>query len=106
MFGTVYWSTPYSDLDIGSIDLWLYLVAMVPVVLLRATRTAPFLLAASALPTGLVLAVMARIAVDVGRDSTSHNLWPIEIVIAAVVGVFWGVIAAAIGEAALRLRAS
>src|SRR5215207_3592531 len=58
LFGTVYWSTPYSDLDIGSIGLWLYLVAMVPVVLLRASRTAPFLLAAGALPTGLVLAVM------------------------------------------------
>ncbi len=104
LFGTVYWSTPYSDLDIGSIGLWLYLVAMVPVIVLRATRTAPFLMAAAALPTGLVLAVMARIAVDVGRDGTSHNLWPIEIVIAGVVGVFWGVIAAAIGEAALRLR--
>jgi len=104
LFGTMYWSTPYSDLDIGSIGLWLYVVAMVPVILLRATRTAPFLLAAAALPTGLVLAVMARIAVDVARDDTSHNLWPIEIVIAGVVGLFWGVIAAAIGEPALRPR--
>jgi vacuolar-type H+-ATPase subunit I/STV1 len=104
LFGGVYWTTDYNDLDIGSISLALYLVAMVPVAVLRATRTAPFVLAAATLPAGLVLAVIMRIAVDVGQDPTSHNLWPIEIFIAGIVGVFWGAIGAAIGEVVLRLR--
>ena len=32
------------------------------------------------------LVVMLRIAVDLGKDPTSHNLWPFEVVLAAFVG--------------------
>ena len=32
-------------------------------------------------------AVLARVAVEVARDPTSHNLWPLEMIIAAVVGM-------------------
>lgn len=103
LFGSVYWTTGYSDLDIGSIGLGLYLIAVVPVIALRATRSAPYLLAAAALPAGLVTAVAVRIAVDVAQDPTSHNLWPFEIVIAGVVGVFWGLVAATLGELVLLL---
>jgi hypothetical protein len=104
IFGTVYWTQSYDDLDIGSIGLWLYLLACLPVIALRATRTAPYVMASLALPTGLVLAVIARIAVDVTGDPTSHNMWPFEIVIAAIVGAFWGFLAAGVGELILRLR--
>ena len=104
IFGSVYWTQDHRDLDIGAIGLALYLVAMVPVAVLRATRTAPFLLAAATLPAGLVLAVVVRIAVDVMGDPSSHNLWPFEVVIAAVVGGFWGLLAAGVGELALRTR--
>ena len=104
IFGSVYWTHDYHDLDIGAIGLALYLVAMVPVAVLRATRTAPFLLAAATLPAGLVLAVVVRIAVDVMGDPSSHNLWLFEVVIAAVVGGFWGLLAAGVGELALRTR--
>jgi hypothetical protein len=106
VFGSVYWTQSYSDLDIGSIGLPLYLLACVPVAVLRATRTAPYLMASLALPTGLVVAVMGRIAVDVAGDPTSHNLWPLEIVIAGVVGLFWGFLAGGLGELILRLRDS
>jgi hypothetical protein len=104
VFGSVYWTQSYSDLDIGSISLPLYLLACVPVVVLRATRTAPYLMASLALPTGLVVAVMGRIAVDVINDPTSHNLWPFEIVIAGIVGLFWGFLAGGVGELVLRAR--
>ena len=57
-----------------------------------------------ALPTGLVFAVIGRIAVDVASDPTSHNLWPIEILIAGVVGLFWGFLAGGVGELILRGR--
>ena len=103
LFGSVYWTAPYSDLDIGEITLPVYLLAMAPVVVLRASRTAPFPLALATLPTGLVLAVMIRVAVDVSSDPTSHNLWPFELVIAGVVGLFWGLVAAVIGELIARL---
>jgi ABC-type uncharacterized transport system permease subunit len=65
---------------------------------------APFLLSVAVSPAALVTAVMARVAVDVASDPTSHNLWPIEVVIAAVLGAFWGLIAAGVGELVLRLR--
>ncbi|MFL6070935.1 MAG: hypothetical protein ACJ72Y_06595 [Actinomycetes bacterium] len=104
IFGSVYWTQSYDDLDIGSIGLPLYLLACVPVIALRATRTAPYVMASLALPTGLVFAVIARIAVDVTGDPTSHNLWPIEIVIAGVVGLFWGFLAGGVGELIVRGR--
>ena len=103
VFGSAYWTASYSDLDIASIGLPLYLIACVPVVVLRAVRAAPYVMASLALPAGLVFAVMARIAIDVTSDPTSHNLWPIEIVIAGVVGLFWGFVAAGVGELVLRL---
>ena len=105
IFGSVYWSHPYGDLDIASIGLLQYLVACIPVVVLRATRTAPYVMASLTLPVGLVLAVGVRIAVDVAVDPTTHNLWPLELVIAAVVGGFWGFLAAGVGEATSRVRA-
>ena len=104
VYGTVYWTTPYSDLDIGSVTLAVYAVAALPVVVLRALGVAPFLLSAAVSPAGLVGAVIVRVAVDVWTDPTSHNLWPIEIVIAGVVGTFWGLLAAGLGELVLRLR--
>jgi hypothetical protein len=104
VYGTVYWTTPYSDLDIGSVTLAVYVAAALPVVVLRAMGVAPFLLSAAVSPAGLVGAVIVRVAVDVWADPTSHNLWPLEIVIAGVVGAFWGLVAAGLGELVLRLR--
>ena len=104
IFGSAYWTQSYHDLDIGSIGLQLFLLACVPVIALRATRTTPYVMASLALPAGLVFAVIARIAVDVTSDPTSHNLWPIEIVIAGVVGLFWGFLAGGVGELILRGR--
>lgn len=103
-YGTVYWTTPYDELDIGSLTLAVYAVAALPVVALRATGVAPFLLSAAVSPVALAAAVMVRVAVDVARDPTSHNLWPIEIVVAVVVGAVWGLIAAGVGELVLRVR--
>lgn len=40
------------------------------------------------LPLAGVLFVGARIVVDTRRDPTSHNLWPFEVLIAGVIGLF------------------
>ena len=40
---------------------------------------------------------MARVIVDVARDSTSHNLWPFEIVFATAIGIAGAFVGALIG---------
>ncbi|GLH68818.1 hypothetical protein GETHPA_03510 [Geothrix rubra] len=47
------------------------------------------------------LAVMARVIVDTLRDPTSHNLWPLEVVMMAVLG-FGVAFAAALAGRLLR----
>ena len=42
--------------------------------------------AAVAAGAGVPLAVMGKVAWDVARDPTSHNLWPFEVAIALAVG--------------------
>jgi hypothetical protein len=104
IYGTVWWSTAYADLDVGALTLGVFVLAAVPAVVLRASGAAPFLMTAGTLPAALILAVMVRVAVDVMVDPTSHNLWPFEVVFAGVVSTFWGLVAAAVGEVVLGLR--
>jgi len=42
---------------------------------------------AAALPVGLIGSVVARVLVDVARDPKSHNLWPFEVLQAAVIAL-------------------
>lgn len=48
-------------------------------------------------------AVMARVVVEGILDSTSHNLWPLEIIIAAVVGGAAGLAGTLLGSVLLWL---
>jgi hypothetical protein len=57
-------------------------IAALLVVARAASGGRAFLLMSACLPA----AVMALVAVDVARDPTSHNLWPLELVFAFVVG--------------------
>ena len=50
-------------------------------------------------------AVMARVVVDTARDSTSHNLWPLEILIALAVGLACSLVGTALGSL-LLMRSS
>ncbi|HEX6632254.1 MAG TPA: hypothetical protein VF048_14235 [Gemmatimonadaceae bacterium] len=86
--GASYWRLPYSQLSLPSaLPAVGLLVVGAAATLLRtrgiASTTAAMLVAGSAVP----LAVLTRVALDVVRDATSHNLWPLELVIAAVVGL-------------------
>jgi ABC-type branched-subunit amino acid transport system permease subunit len=47
--------------------------------------------------------VTLRVQVDVMRDSTSHNLWPFEVVIAVFVGGVAALAGTLLGTLALRL---
>jgi hypothetical protein len=49
---------------------------------------------------------MARVLVDCARDPTAHNLWPLEIFIALLVGfscAFVGAIAGSVAGGMIRL---
>lgn len=50
---------------------------------------------AGLLPLAYAVFVVARIVLDVRRDPSSHNLWPMEVLLAAVGGLIGlGIIAA------------
>jgi hypothetical protein len=42
--------------------------------------------------------ILARIVVDTTKDPTSHNLWPFEVIIAAVIGALCSSAGALIGS--------
>lgn len=85
--GVSYWPIPYAKLNLPDALLGPGLgVVVISALLLRALRVAPFWRIAWMLGGTVVLVVLARIVVEVVRDSTSHNLWPFEVVIASVIG--------------------
>jgi hypothetical protein len=102
--GLSYWSVPYDQLNADDVAGPLLALGLVPVILLRASGIAPFLLTVAAGAAVAVGVVAVRVAVDVSTDPTSHNLWPFEIVIAGMIGLVAGLVAAAVGELLLRLR--
>ncbi len=63
--------------------------------LLRQKNWVPVL----AVTIGFVLAVMVRVGVETYRDPTSHNLWPLEVMIAGGIGL----VAASIGVGTARV---
>ena len=60
--------------------------------------------AAAWLPLAFMVFVAGRIAYDVARDPTSHNLWPLEIIAAASAGVIYLSLLAGVRLVTLRLR--
>ena len=53
----------------------------------RAVGKARFIAVILAVGAAVPAPILARIAVDTAKDPTSHNLWPFEFIIAAVIGV-------------------
>jgi hypothetical protein len=86
--GIPYWSTPYDRLSLPGalIAPGILLVVLVPF-LLRFFHKAEFWKAAVIMGAVMPAAVLLRVAVDVLNDPTSHNLWPLELVIAGALGM-------------------
>lgn len=104
--GFPYWQLGYAQAGLPAALYGPGLVAVAVVaMLLRAFGTGRFLplwlLAAASVPA----AVTARIAVDVARDATAHNLWPLELGIAAALGLSASLAGTALGSLFL-LRSS
>lgn len=104
--GFTYWQLPYANLELPHALLGPGLVAVgVVAMLMRAFGTGRFmniwLLVAASVP----LAVAVRVIIDTARDATSHNLWPLELLIAASLGLSASLAGTAIGSLFL-LRSS
>lgn len=98
VIGLPYWQIPYSQASLPN-DIWgLGLLAVVALAaiprVVSATRFWPTLLIiGSAVPA----AVLARVIVDTLSDSTSHNLWPLEIILSAGPGYLAAAAGALVG---------
>lgn len=85
--GLPYWQIPYAKVSLPST---LYGPGLVVVGVLaaaaRAVGKARLLAVILAVGAAVPAPILARIAVDTAKDPTSHNLWPFEFIIAAVIG--------------------
>ncbi|HEX7050881.1 MAG TPA: hypothetical protein VF188_11805, partial [Longimicrobiales bacterium] len=82
-----YWRLPYKELSLPSDLLGYGLVAVAALAFTACIAGGVRLLpAVVVIGASVPCAVMARVIPDGLADPTSHNLWPIEVVIAAVLG--------------------
>lgn len=102
--GLPYWEIPYSKVNLPDALMGAGLV-----LLFAATVLTRFYAGRSLMRVVLVMGavvpavVMARVVVDVLRDPTSHNLWPLELIIAMMAGGIVSAAGALLGSAFLRL---
>ena len=97
--GFPYWQIPYAKVSLPNT---LYGTGLVVVGVLaaaaRAFGKARILTVILAVGAAVPAPILARIAVDTAKDPTSHNLWPFEFIIAAVIGVLCSSAGALIGS--------
>ncbi len=96
--GPPYWRIPYAQLTLPD-SIWGAGLVVVGVLALGVR----VLGGVSSWRVGLVVggsvpaAVLARVVVDVARDPTTHNLWPLELVLATGPGLLAGFAGALFG---------
>lgn len=105
--GIPYWLIPYSKLNLpdGVLGVGL-LVVVVAAAVARISSGRRFFVVVAVMGASVPAAVMARVIFDGFRDSSSHNLWPFELVIAVFVGGVVAFVGALIGSLVLRMSGS
>ena len=104
--GFAHWQLPYDKVSLPNSLYGPGLVAVGLIALmLRAFGVGRFLTVWLLIAATVPAAVMARVVVDTTRDPTSHNLWPLEILIALAVGLACSLVGAALGSL-LLMRSS
>jgi hypothetical protein len=102
--GLPYWMIPYNELNLPDALMTPGLFAVVfAALLLRAYGGASFWKAASIVGAAVPAAVFARVIWDGAHDPTSHNLWPLEILIALAVGLGCALMGAIAGSLLAKL---
>lgn len=85
--GLTYWPIPYNKINLPDALLTPALILLVlAALLLLAFHAAPFWKSVRIVAAALPASVFARVVVEGLRDPSSHNLWPLEIVIALLLG--------------------
>ena len=104
--GFAHWQLPYDQVSLPNSLYGPGLVAVGLIALmLRAFGVGRFLTVWLLIATTVPMAVMARVMVETARDPTSHNLWPLEILIALAVGLTCSLLGTALGSL-LLMRSS
>jgi hypothetical protein len=86
--GLPLWLVPYDRIDLPNIWLLPGLLVIVPLAAgTRHWRLAGTAMTVAALTGAMLTANMVRVFYDTGIDPTSHNLWPIELVMTAFAGL-------------------
>lgn len=85
--GLPYWLLPYRAAEPPAAFVGPFLLAPVLIVaVLVMLRQAPARLVVGVMAACIPAAIALRVAVEVARDPTSHNLWPFELVIGGLLG--------------------
>lgn len=104
--GFKYWQLPYAHANLPEALLGPGLVAVAVVsMLLRAFGTARYMVVWLLLAATVPVAVVVRILSDLALDSSTHNLWPAELLVAAGLGLGASLVGTLIGSLFL-LRSS
>lgn len=103
--GVPYWRLPYNA-DFFADGVLLFGLAGLAVVaaLLAASGSARLIRIFWVTLAAFPAAVMIRVIIETAKDPTDHNLWPFELIIAAVVSLFAIVPGLLVGAVLRRLR--
>ncbi len=86
--GLPFWLIPYNRVNLPDALLTPGLVVpCLSALLLRLFRIASFWKSAALMAATVPAAVLIRVLVEGVRDPTSHNLWPLEVIMAILVGL-------------------
>ncbi|GJM13675.1 MAG: hypothetical protein DHS20C12_20780 [Pseudohongiella sp.] len=104
LIGIPYWLLPYSQIALpNSLFGPGFLAVPILAVLARALLKCDFDEVSLAIGAAYPGAVLLRILVDTVISSTSHNLWPFEIIIASIAGLVVGTAASGLGGIVRRM---
>ena len=103
LIGIPFWDIPYSQVSVPNSLVALGLIGLVVLtVILTAFEVASLRRIFVIMSLCLPVVVYARVEIETGRDPTSHNLWPFEVVFALFLGVICVLPAVLVGKLALR----
>jgi hypothetical protein len=103
LIGIPFWDIPYSQVSVPNSLVAPGLIGLVALtVILTVFEVASLRRIFVVMSLCLPVVVYARVEVETGRDPTSHNLWPFEVVFALVLGVICVLPALLIGKLAIR----
>ncbi len=103
--GLPYWRIPYRDVSLpNALPTSGLIITGLAAFAICAYRVSGFRKAVGIIGAAVPSAVALRALVETSIDPTSHNLWPIELVMAGFVGVACAGVGASLGIGAARIN--